>query len=242
MSPIIIQDNVSVAANTTVENVIALNTAANRYIRSPMDAIGKLFLAVSALSFPGLRLELIVDGKCILDGSDARQAASTAQLLLPDDQVVEQFFIRKGAQLVLRATNGTGGALAVAYRFELNEAAAMPAVCRYTQRGVSLAANTTVQVLSTLRFERPLRDSLLTFLATASATGLLVEVFIDGQSIAPALPVGAQNRMPLNPYDQMIANIECPMDHLIELRVQNTTGGALTMFWRTHLQEIQAGG
>lgn len=241
MTPIIFQDNFSVAPNATVENVIAGNTAASRYIRPPYNAIGKLFLAVTTLSVPGLRLELVVDGKTILDSSDARQSA-TAALLMPDDLVVEQFTVRKGAQIVLRAVNATAGAISVTYRFELNETDNAIAACRYTQRSVSLTANNTFQIIAGLRFERPLRNSLLTFLATASAGGLLAELFVDGVSVAPAMPVGSTNRMPLNPYDTLISDVEAPMDKLIEVRVQNTTGGALTLFWRTHLQELEVEG
>lgn len=239
MTPVMIQDSVSVAANTTVENLIALNTGAQRYIRAPFNAIGVLYVAVSALTAPGVRVELIVDGKTILDSSDARVPSAAAILLKPDDVVVEQFFVRQGAQLVLRAVNGTGGALTVYYRFEMAEAESILPVCRYTQRFQSIAANTTVQIMTGLRFERPLMDSLLTIFAAASAAGLLVELFVDGNSVAPAMPVPARNAMPTNPYDTLIDGVEVQKDALIEIRVQNTTGGALSFFWRTHLQEMQ---
>lgn len=241
MTPVVIQDTVAIAANTTVENVINLNTAAQRYVRAPYNAIGKLFLAVSALSNPGLRLELVVDGKTIMDSSDSRVALAAAQLLNPDDMVVEQFFVREGAQLVLRGVNGSAGSLSAYYRIEMTEAEMQPAACRYTQRLTSIPASSTVQILSGLRFERPVMDSYLSVLASAAVTGLLMEIFVDGQSVAPAMPVSASNRMPLNPYDTLLSNIEVGKDSLIELRVQNTTVGAVSLFWRTHLQESVVG-
>lgn len=234
MTPVVIQDDVSIAANTTVENVIMQNTGAQRYVRAPFNAIGQLALRQSAT---GLRFELVVDGKTILDSSDANIASRIA---IPDNIVVEQFFVRDGGQLVLRVINTTGGALTGGYRISLEEAQEQPPACRVTCRGaISIAANTTVQLLSGLRFERPVEDSVLSVLATISALGVLLEVFIDGKSVAPAFPVGTTNRIPLNPYDMLLNGIEVPKDSLIELRAQNTTGGALNIFWITMLQEIQ---
>lgn len=237
-NPILISDTVAVAANTTIENVIASNTAAQRYIRPPMNVQCKLMAAVSGLSIPGLRLELIVDGKSILDGSDARTIASAGQLLQPDDIIVEQFFCRQGAQIVLRAINGSAGSLSVTYRIEMVETTERMLPQRITQRAVVIPANTTVTVLSGLRFERPIVDSYLDVFASAGATGMQLEVYIDGNSIAPAFPVAATNRMPLNPYDQLLNNLEVPLDKLIELRAINTTGAGINLYFKTALQDL----
>lgn len=236
MTPVMIQDTVSVALSSTIENLIAINTAAARYVRAPYDAIGKLFLNVTTNTG---RVELIVDGKTIMDSSDSKVETVAGKFQDPDDTVVEQFFIRKGAQLVIRAVNSSAGAACIVqYRFVLTEATAQPAACRYTQRFVSVPASSIVQILSGLRFERPITNSLLTFFASASALGLNGEVFVDGVSVAPALPIGATNRMPLNPYDKFIEDIEVETDKLIEIRITNTSGGALNFFWKTHLQEL----
>lgn len=236
MTPVIIQDTVSVAAGATVENLIAGNTGANRYIRAPFDAIGRLFASVTGTL---LRLELVADGVVIMDSSDTRISAVAGNLLQPDDLVVEQFFIRLNGQLVLRAVNLSAGALSVNYRIELQEAEEIPPRMRVTQRTQSIAATSIVQLLTGLRFERPLADSLLAIFATASAAGLTMEVFVDGQSVAPALPIGALNRVPINPYDMLLNGIEVPNDKLIEMRVNNPTGGALTVNWREVLQELE---
>lgn len=238
MTPIIIQDTVSVAAATTNENLLNSNTGAQRYIRPPMNVDCKLLLGVSSLAQPGLRLELVVNGECILDLSDARQVAAVAQLLQPDDIVVEQFFCPQGAQIVIRAVNGSAGAITCTYRIEMHESEGRQFPQRLTQRFQAIAANTTVSILTGLRYERPIVDSLLDIFASASATGVQLQLLVDGKSVAPAMPVGATNRMPLNPYDQVLNQIECPKDALIELIAQNTTGGALNFFWRTALQDL----
>lgn len=233
--PVIIQDDVSIAANTTVENVIAVNTGAQRYIRAPYDALGKLLISQSAT---GLRFELVVDGETLMDSSDAN---ISAVLNIPDNLVIDQFFVRTGGQMVLRVTNTTGGALVAHYRISLEEGSAdtHPGRMRTTIRGpVSVAANTTLQLLTGLRFERPLRDSLMTIVGTGSAAGLNLEVFVDGKSVAPALPIKTSNRNPIVPYDILLDDIQVPQDSLIELRVTNTTGGALNLFWETVLQEL----
>lgn len=238
-TPIIIQDTVSVAGVTTIENIIAQNTSAQRYIRPPMNVMCKLFLGVSAVAAAGLRVELIVDGKTIMDSSDSRAPASAAALAQPDDMVVEQFFCPKGAQIVLRAVNANASALSTYYRIEMHEAAARMLPQRITQRYVnSVAAGATVQLLTGLRYERPVVDSLLSVFATASAAGFTLEVLVDGQSVAPAMPVNANNRPPINPYDMLLDGIEVPDGSLIEMRATNTTGGALNFFWRTALQDL----
>lgn len=236
MTPVTIQDDISIAANTVVENVIASNTGAQRYIRAPYDSIGMLLIAQSA---SGLRFELVVDGDTVMDSSDAN--VSTV-LNIPDNMVLSQFFCRVGGQMVLRVSNTTAGALSARYRITLREgqAAEFPGRMRTTIRGpISVAANAVVQLLTGLRFERPLRDTLLQVIATASAAGLLLEVFVNGQSVAPALPVKSSNRVPIVPYDVLIDDVEVAMDSLIELRVTNTTGGALSLFWETILQDQQ---
>lgn len=232
-TPVVIQDEVSVAANATVENVIASNTGAQRYIRAPFNAIGQVLAALSAT---GLRFELVVDGETILDSSDVRQ--STAGVQVPDNIIVEQFFCRQGGQLVLRVVNSTGGALTAKYRITLTETTQVMPIARYTARGpISIAANTTVQLLTGLRFERPLLDSYLKVFACASAAGVNLEVFVNGISVAPALPLNSQNAIPRNPFDQLLDDIEVEKDSLIELRATNTTAGALNIFWMTMLQE-----
>lgn len=234
MTPVVIQDEISIAANTTVENVIASNTGTQRYIRAPFNAIGQLLAGQSAA---GLRFELVVDGETVLDSSDVGVLATS--VTVPDNIMVEQFRVRQGGQLVLRVVNTTAGTLTAKYRISMAEAQEWPPVQRITARGpISIAANTTVQLLTGMRFERPLVDSIMKVFALASATGINLELFVDGTSVAPASPVRAGNKIPTNPYDQVLDGIEVPQDKLIELRATNTTAGALSFFFMTMLQEL----
>lgn len=234
MTPVIIQDEISIAANATVENVIASNTGAQRYIRAPYNALGQLMAGQSAT---GLRFELVVDGETVLDASDVGVLATS--ITVPDNILVEQFRIRQGGQLVLKVTNTTAGVLTAKYRITMAEAQSWPVPVRVTSRGpIVVAANTTVQLLTGTRFERPIVDSMMQVFALASAVGMNLELFVNGTSVAPASPVRAGNKIPTNPYDMVLDAIEVQQDALIEIRAINTTIGSLNIFWITFLQEL----
>lgn len=240
MNPVIIKDSISVAAGATVENLIASNAAASRFIRAPYDAVCNMMCNLSAT---GVRLELVVDGKTIMDSSDTRVAPGAQQLVIPDDIIIETFFIRAGAQVVLRAVSTAGGAVVVNYQISMLEAGVVPPVKRYTIRGpISIPAGAVrTSLLAGLRFERPIQPSKLLLMATASAAGLQAEVVIDAQSVLPPSAIAALNRVPINPYDTLISDIEVDKDKLIELLVSNPTVGALNIFWKEELEEQAVG-
>ena len=93
----------------------------------------------------------------------------------------------------------------------------------------SVAANVTNNnVLSGELYERAPFDGLLTYYSTGSAAGLREQLFVAGQAITGRKFVNTQNRMPVVPDDQQMAGVIVQRGDQIVLRVDNTTGGALT--------------
>jgi len=94
---------------------------------------------------------------------------------------------------------------------------------------VSIAANTTNRnvVAQEPYFTAPF-TGLLKLLDTGSAAGLRRGLQISGQAILDSGIVSSQNRMPLDPDDTVVTDVEVYQGQQIFLPVQNTTGGALT--------------
>jgi len=107
------------------------------------------------------------------------------------------------------------------------------------QQNTSVAANTTVgTTLNGQLYERPPFDAIGTLYITASATGMFAQVNVDGVAVSDEVTVGLQNRVPVVPDDLLIAGWEAPQGGLIQLRLRNSTGGALTNFWKILLQSV----
>jgi len=109
------------------------------------------------------------------------------------------------------------------------------------QSQVSVAANTTnSNVLSGQRYERsPFQAGVGNLYCTGSAAGLTAELNVGGQSVTPPTVVNAQNRLPVVPDDILTSEWEVMEGRLIQVTVVNTTGGALTFFWRIDIEEAE---
>jgi len=235
-TPVTIQDTVSIAAATNNENVLNSNTGAARYIRPPFDCVGRF---VANASNDSVRAELVVNGHSLLEESDLRIASATQLLEDPRDELLDEFFCPMGGQLVVKVRN-THATLArsINYKLVLKPSHIKTFKKLVTQRGpISLVAGAKLSLLTGLRYERPRIDSILDSLISASAAGLLAEVFVDGQSIAPPLAVAASNRVPIYPEDTLLRSIEAPQGKLLEIIVTNPTGGTLTFNYRNLLKE-----
>ena len=108
------------------------------------------------------------------------------------------------------------------------------------QQSISIAANSTNNnVIAQQRYERPPFNAIGSLYATGSAAGLTAELNVAGNSITPPVTVNAQNRIPVVPDDLLLEGFEVPADSLLQLTVVNTTGGALTFFWKIELEVIE---
>ncbi len=109
------------------------------------------------------------------------------------------------------------------------------------QLAVSVAANTTTEnVLSGNRYERspyPIGKGVI--FCTGSAAGLQAELNVGGRSVTPPTTVNAQNRLPVVPDDLLVDEWVVTSGELIQLRVQNTTAGALTFNFKMEIEEYE---
>jgi hypothetical protein len=104
------------------------------------------------------------------------------------------------------------------------------------QGSTSVAANAkSTNVLSGLMEEFVSVPSLVRLYATGSATGLNVNMIAGGAVMIEDQAIGLQNRFPLIPDDFLYEfGATGPSDRLV-LSFRNTTGGALTAFWRVDI-------
>jgi hypothetical protein len=109
------------------------------------------------------------------------------------------------------------------------------------QKSLSVAATTTVaNVLTGERYERvPFAGAIGGLYCAGSALGLTAELNVGGTSITPPTTVNAGAHLPVIPDDTLIEGWEAVRGQLIQLTVVNTTGGALTFYWKIVLVEAQ---
>lgn len=101
------------------------------------------------------------------------------------------------------------------------------------QDSVSVAANSvSTNQLSGQLYEFAEPGQQVTVSTTGSATGLRA-TFICGVPLVNDQAIGLQNRFPLLPDDVLLQE-QVPGGRMV-LTFRNTTGGALTAFWRVDL-------
>ena len=107
------------------------------------------------------------------------------------------------------------------------------------QDTISVAANSTNNnVIAGQKYERSPGDAIGAVYNTGSATGLRAALNVGGLAVSDTINVGAANRTPVVPDDLLVDDWDAPEGALIQLQVENTTGGALTYQWRIELVEI----
>ena len=65
----------------------------------------------------------------------------------------------------------------------------------------------------------------------ASATGLFLDVLVGTRDIAQNIAPSTANRFPINPDDFVVPKFGMMPGNRLKLRVRNSTGGALTLFY-----------
>lgn len=105
---------------------------------------------------------------------------------------------------------------------------------------VSIPANSQNEnVLSAQLFRTAPVSGFMRILETGSAAGLRRTLLVGGQTIANRGFVNAQNRVPVDPDDQAIVDVEVWEGQEIFLPVENTTAGALTYRARIEIEEAE---
>lgn len=242
MQPTIIEDTQSIAANTDVANIIVSNASLRGLLQTPYPCRMRLLAVQSAT---GLRIDCLHGNQMVVSASDPRIATFPED---PLDLINGEAYAQAAEQLVLRVVNTTGGALTFRYRLILD-----PMVDdAWDGLPVELPPDTAVmqrsQVITTLQVDVPLLDgltferlgvpSILRVLMTQSAIGLLRQLFIDQDRVAPPSSISIANRIPQDPFDTTIDGVEVPANALQQLQVSNPTGGSLTVNWKTKNQYL----
>jgi len=110
----------------------------------------------------------------------------------------------------------------------------MPAM----QNSVSVAANAvSPNQLAGEQFEFIARPSLVRLYNTGSAIGLLVTMLIGGRTIVNDQAISTANRFPITPDDFMAEGGAVTGERIL-LTFRNSTGGALTSFWRVEVLPV----
>ena len=105
-------DNRSVAANTTVDNVLA-GKKDEFLLENSVVALSAIGQAV------GVRLTLIIGSEVVLDDQEVSARAGAIAIVLPDDFVVQGAGFA-GDRVILRVRNTTAGAIIMLTRVETN--------------------------------------------------------------------------------------------------------------------------
>jgi len=241
MQPIVIQDTVAIGAGLSNLNIIASNPALKGLQRLPFAA--KLTLA-AVQSATGLIISLDCGSDNGVADSNARVSASTPEI--PLDVITSEFYGNEGDLLVLKGVNPTGGSISIRYTI-IAEAIAMPGEAvqlppqvRVIQQGPVVVANGSIaqQLLSGLRYERPSVPCTVDFLMTQSAAGITREIYVDMERIAPPSTISLANRVPQDPFDATVQNVEVDANKEIQLQVSNQSGGSLNVFWKMVMREL----
>jgi len=244
MQPTIIQDTISIAAGATNENVIVSNSALRGLLEAPYPSRIRLLAVISAT---GLRIDASHGSDKYAASCDLRVSASTPDD--PLDVVNDEAYTQASEQMVIRASNPTGGAIVLRYMLILEPLVGeewtgglvqLPPDTLVMQQGPKNIPNASnsIQMLDGLIFERINVPSILTVFMTQSATGLTREVYIDQDRIAPPSSISLNNRIPQDPFDMTINGVEVMQNSLQQLQVSNSSGGALNVFWKTKNRQL----
>jgi hypothetical protein len=106
----VMTDRRSVAANTTVDNV--LTGKIDEFLREP--SIVRLYAAAEAV---GVNVSVIVGNEVALDDQEITSRAAGVSIVVPDDFIAEAAGLA-GDRMILRLRNTTGAAIIVRTRIE----------------------------------------------------------------------------------------------------------------------------
>lgn len=244
MDSVIIEDSVTIAAASIVDNIIAANNALRPLMKVPYPCRARL---VAVATITGLRLDLAHGQRKVLASSEPRVATFSEE---PQDVMADEWFAEPGEVLSLRVVNTGASTPILRYRIVMEPlfpdwTPGMPYDLSQfpdqltMQRGPVNVPNPTadLNLLDGLEFEQLPVPSLLRVLMTASATGLTRQLYIEQQRISPPSAVTISNRIPIDPFDSTIDGIEVAENDQIILQTSNNSGGALSIFWKIKLQQ-----
>lgn len=106
------------------------------------------------------------------------------------------------------------------------------------QNSVTIAANTTNDnVIQGSQFEFLPFNAQLEFGLNGSAAGLVADVYSGSDTVAERYALNTTNRFPVYPDDYNLTDVAAAGER-VKVRVANTTGGALTLFYSVRVTPI----
>lgn len=235
MMPVVIEDSLTIAANSVNNNVIVSNASLRGLIQAPWPCRGSLLCVQPTV---GLIIDMDIANRNVVVASNPCVAGAMEN---PIHMVNDQWYANAGDLLSLRVNNPTGGALTFRYRImlfamvdEQGNFMELPPDTVVMQQGPIAVANGAVdqQLIDGLRYSRLPVPSIAQLFMTASAAGLTRSVYIEQERVAPPSAVAPTNRMPQDPFDSTIEGIEVDANESQQVQVSNASGGALNVFWK----------
>ncbi len=106
------------------------------------------------------------------------------------------------------------------------------------QSSISIPANSVNDnVIAGSQFEFLPYNAALRFALNGSAAGLVADVYSGQDVLAEQMGVNTLNRVPINPDDFLLSDVAGAGER-IKMRVRNTSGGALTLFYACMIDPI----
>ena len=104
-------------------------------------------------------------------------------------------------------------------------------------QAVIAAGDTDVDVIANKRFRIVDENSFGELLMTGSAIGLQAQMFVGKANVMEKSDISAANRIPQDPQDKLMDEIEIRAGQQLQLPVSNPTAGDLTVFWKIVLDD-----
>lgn len=106
------------------------------------------------------------------------------------------------------------------------------------QQQLTIAANSVNDnVIAGSQFEFLPYNASLRFALNGSAVGLVADLYTGQDVLAEQMLINTLNRVPINPDDFLLSDVAGAGER-VKIRVRNTTGGALTVFFAVMIDPI----
>lgn len=106
------------------------------------------------------------------------------------------------------------------------------------QQQLTIPANSVNDnVIAGSQFEFLPYNASLRFALNGSAVGLVADLYTGQDVLAEQMLINTLNRVPINPDDFLLSDVAGAGER-VKIRVRNTTGGALTVFFAVMIDPI----
>lgn len=106
------------------------------------------------------------------------------------------------------------------------------------QQQVSVPANGVIDnVITGSQFEFLPYNAALRFALNGAGAGLVADVYSGQDVLAEQMGVNTLNRVPINPDDFLLSDVAAGGER-IKIRVRNTTGAAVTLFFALMIDPV----